>query len=222
EALVGNGATVLDGAVVGPRSLIAAGATVPPGMAIPGEMLAAGVPARITGEISGGARRGGVANPGLYRAPAPPRAPRTHTPPRAGRHGAGTKPVAGPAGRYRPCPAGVRHRRGAEPQLPPMPSMVSRTRTSVAPASSPCAAITTTGKWLSAGAASTCSAVDVLPADDAGSIGHAGPGAGAAAATTGGSRYTGSHGANIVRPSSITVASTPRAVQASGSRSRTR
>src|ERR1051326_1935235 len=31
EALVGNGPTVLDAAVVGSRSLIAAGATVPPG-----------------------------------------------------------------------------------------------------------------------------------------------------------------------------------------------
>ena len=31
EALVGNGATVLDGAVIGPRALVAAGATVPPG-----------------------------------------------------------------------------------------------------------------------------------------------------------------------------------------------
>ena len=31
EALVGNGATVLDGAVIGPHALVAAGATVPPG-----------------------------------------------------------------------------------------------------------------------------------------------------------------------------------------------
>jgi len=56
EALVGNGATVLDGVVVGPRALVAAGATVPPAMTIPGGMLAAGVPARILGEISGGAK----------------------------------------------------------------------------------------------------------------------------------------------------------------------
>jgi carbonic anhydrase/acetyltransferase-like protein (isoleucine patch superfamily) len=35
EALVGNGATVLDGAVIGPRALVAAGATVPPGMTAP-------------------------------------------------------------------------------------------------------------------------------------------------------------------------------------------
>ena len=35
EALIGNGATVLDGAVVGPRALVAAGATVPPGWRSP-------------------------------------------------------------------------------------------------------------------------------------------------------------------------------------------
>src|SRR5262249_50402667 len=81
EALVGNGATVLDGAVVGPRSLIAAGATVPPGLAIPGEMLAAGVPARITGEISGGARHQGGTDPGIYPALAPPPPPPPQPPP---------------------------------------------------------------------------------------------------------------------------------------------
>jgi len=50
EALVGNGATVLDGVVVGRRALIAAGATVPPGMAVPDGMIAVGVPARVAGE----------------------------------------------------------------------------------------------------------------------------------------------------------------------------
>ena len=68
EALVGNGATVLDGAMVGTRALVAAGATVPPGMEIPGGMLAAGVPARVvgpvTGERAGGSRttRGSTGN----------------------------------------------------------------------------------------------------------------------------------------------------------------
>jgi Carbonic anhydrases/acetyltransferases, isoleucine patch superfamily len=42
EALVGNGATVLDGVVVGRRALIAAGATVPPGMVVPDGMIAVG------------------------------------------------------------------------------------------------------------------------------------------------------------------------------------
>jgi carbonic anhydrase/acetyltransferase-like protein (isoleucine patch superfamily) len=67
EALVGNGATVLDGVVVGPRALIAAGATVPPGMAVPGGMLAAGVPARIIREVSGGAKLWVDTNPEVYR-----------------------------------------------------------------------------------------------------------------------------------------------------------
>ena len=53
EALVGNGATVLDGARVGRRALVAAGATVPPGMVVPDGMLAAGVPARVTGRSPG-------------------------------------------------------------------------------------------------------------------------------------------------------------------------
>ena len=83
EALVGNGATVLDGVVVGPRALIAAGATVPPGMAVPGGMLAAGVPARIIREVSGGAKLWVDTNPEVYRD-------------LARRHAAGTRLVAGP------------------------------------------------------------------------------------------------------------------------------
>src|SRR5580693_8392725 len=56
EALIGNGATVLDRAIVGSRALVAAGCTVPPGMVIPDGMLAVGVPARIAGEVAGGAK----------------------------------------------------------------------------------------------------------------------------------------------------------------------
>jgi len=67
EALIGNGATVLDGAVVGRRALVAAGCTVPPGMTIPAGMLAVGVPARIAGEITGGAREWVEHNPEAYR-----------------------------------------------------------------------------------------------------------------------------------------------------------
>jgi carbonic anhydrase/acetyltransferase-like protein (isoleucine patch superfamily) len=81
EALVGNGATVLDGVVVGPRALIAAGATVPPGMSIPGGMLAAGVPARVIREVSGGAKVWVDTNPEVYRA-------------LARRHATGTWPIA--------------------------------------------------------------------------------------------------------------------------------
>jgi carbonic anhydrase/acetyltransferase-like protein (isoleucine patch superfamily) len=67
EALVGNGATVLDGVTVGRRALVAAGATVPPGMAIPDGMLAAGVPARLLGEVTGVARQWVETNPEIYR-----------------------------------------------------------------------------------------------------------------------------------------------------------
>jgi carbonic anhydrase/acetyltransferase-like protein (isoleucine patch superfamily) len=68
EALIGNGATVLDGAKVGSHALVAAGATVPPGMEIPDGMQAAGVPARVTGELSAGARFWVEGNPETYRA----------------------------------------------------------------------------------------------------------------------------------------------------------
>jgi carbonic anhydrase/acetyltransferase-like protein (isoleucine patch superfamily) len=80
EALIGNGATVLDGAKVGSRALVAAGATVPPGMTIPDEMLAAGVPARLTGPVTGGAREWVETNPTVYRE-------------LARRHAAGVKPA---------------------------------------------------------------------------------------------------------------------------------
>jgi carbonic anhydrase/acetyltransferase-like protein (isoleucine patch superfamily) len=68
EALIGNGATVLDGAVIGDRVLVAAGATVPPGMRVPDGMLAAGVPARLVGELTAGARAWVENNPSAYRA----------------------------------------------------------------------------------------------------------------------------------------------------------
>jgi len=83
EALVGNGATVLDGVTIGRRALVAAGATVPPGMAIPAGMLAAGVPARVIGEVSGDARQWVETNPEIYRD-------------LARRHAAGARPVTGP------------------------------------------------------------------------------------------------------------------------------
>lgn len=84
EALIGNGATVLDGAVIGRRVLVAAGATVPPGMVIPDGMLAAGVPARVTGELTPGARQRVEHNPEIYRA-------------LARRHAAGVHQVSGTA-----------------------------------------------------------------------------------------------------------------------------
>ena len=67
EALIGNGATVLDGAVIGRRVLVAGGALVPPGMQIPDGMQVAGIPARIVGELSQGARGWVENNPTAYR-----------------------------------------------------------------------------------------------------------------------------------------------------------
>lgn len=68
EALIGNGATVLDGVVIGSRALVAAGATVPPGMVVPDGMIAVGVPARVAGEVKGRAKEWVDTNPEIYRA----------------------------------------------------------------------------------------------------------------------------------------------------------
>jgi carbonic anhydrase/acetyltransferase-like protein (isoleucine patch superfamily) len=86
EALIGNGATVLDGVTVGRRALVAAGATVPPGITIPDGMLAAGVPARVVGKVTAGAKQWVETNPGIYRE-------------LARRHAAGTRPVTDPRDR---------------------------------------------------------------------------------------------------------------------------
>ena len=88
EALVGNGATVLDGVIVGRRDQGTAGATVPPGMVVPDGMLVAGVPARVVGEVAGRAREWVETNPSVYRELARRHAagarPVTSTPPPAG------------------------------------------------------------------------------------------------------------------------------------------
>ncbi|GAA1150680.1 gamma carbonic anhydrase family protein [Nocardioides aquiterrae] len=53
RALVGNGSTLLDQAVVGPRTLVAAGSVVTPGTELPGGMVAAGIPCRPIKPIEG-------------------------------------------------------------------------------------------------------------------------------------------------------------------------
>lgn len=69
ECLVGNGSTVLDGAKIGPRSMIGAGALVTPGTEIPEGMLAVGVPAKIRGPLAGTpAERWVKVNPVGYQA----------------------------------------------------------------------------------------------------------------------------------------------------------
>jgi len=67
QALIGNGATVLDGAVIGERALVAAGATVPPGTAVPAETMAMGSPARKFFPLSNTARAWVDGNPAIYR-----------------------------------------------------------------------------------------------------------------------------------------------------------
>jgi carbonic anhydrase/acetyltransferase-like protein (isoleucine patch superfamily) len=53
ECLIGNGATVLDGARIGIRAMVAAGALVTPGTDIPDGTLAVGTPAKIRGPLAG-------------------------------------------------------------------------------------------------------------------------------------------------------------------------
>jgi carbonic anhydrase/acetyltransferase-like protein (isoleucine patch superfamily) len=53
EALVGNGATVLDGARIGVRAMVAAGSLVTPETDIPDGMLAMGAPAKVKGPLAG-------------------------------------------------------------------------------------------------------------------------------------------------------------------------
>ena len=81
EALIGNGSTVLDKVIVGRRALVAGGATVPPGMVIPDGMLAAGVPAKVIREVTGGAKHWVETNPEIYRD-------------LARRHAAGIRPIS--------------------------------------------------------------------------------------------------------------------------------
>ena len=53
QALIGNGSTLLDGARVGSRTLVAAGSVVTPGTDLPGGMVVAGIPAKPTKPIEG-------------------------------------------------------------------------------------------------------------------------------------------------------------------------
>jgi carbonic anhydrase/acetyltransferase-like protein (isoleucine patch superfamily) len=79
EALIGNGSTVLDGASVGARTLVAAGSVVTG--ELPAEVLAMGAPARVKGPIAGTTAELWVqGNPQVYRD-------------LAQRHRAGTKEV---------------------------------------------------------------------------------------------------------------------------------
>jgi carbonic anhydrase/acetyltransferase-like protein (isoleucine patch superfamily) len=58
EAMIGMGATVLDGAVVGSQSIVGANALVPQGMRIPPKSLAIGSPARVLRSLTDEESRG--------------------------------------------------------------------------------------------------------------------------------------------------------------------
>jgi len=69
ECLIGNGATVLDGARIGVRAMVAAGALVTPETEIPDGTLALGAPAKVRGPLAGTpAERWVRANPEGYQA----------------------------------------------------------------------------------------------------------------------------------------------------------
>jgi carbonic anhydrase/acetyltransferase-like protein (isoleucine patch superfamily) len=81
ECLVGNSSTVLDGATIGARAMVAAGSLVTPNTAIPDGVLAMGAPCKVKGPLAGTpAERWVQANPAGYQA-------------LAQRHRAGVEPV---------------------------------------------------------------------------------------------------------------------------------
>jgi carbonic anhydrase/acetyltransferase-like protein (isoleucine patch superfamily) len=67
NAIVGNGATVLDGAKVGARTMIAAGSTVTPNSEVPDEVIAIGSPAKRHLPLTDTARQWIEVNPELYQ-----------------------------------------------------------------------------------------------------------------------------------------------------------
>ena len=68
EALVANGSTVLDGAHIGRRTMVAAHSLVTPGTVLPDEVFAAGSPAVVKGPLAGtGAEFWVNVNPQAYR-----------------------------------------------------------------------------------------------------------------------------------------------------------
>jgi carbonic anhydrase/acetyltransferase-like protein (isoleucine patch superfamily) len=69
ECLIGNSSTVLDGARIGARAMIAAGSLVTPGMEIPEAVLAMGAPCKVRGPLAGTpAERWVQMNPAGYQA----------------------------------------------------------------------------------------------------------------------------------------------------------
>jgi carbonic anhydrase/acetyltransferase-like protein (isoleucine patch superfamily) len=67
QALIGNSATVLDGAVIGERAMVAAGSTVTPGVVVPAATVTMGSPARKFLPLAGSAKAWVDGNPAIYR-----------------------------------------------------------------------------------------------------------------------------------------------------------
>ncbi|MBB3663301.1 MULTISPECIES: gamma carbonic anhydrase family protein [Prauserella salsuginis group] len=67
QALIGNGATVLDLSTVGARTLVAAGSTVTPGTEVPSEVIAMGSPAKKFVPLTDSARGWIDHNAAIYR-----------------------------------------------------------------------------------------------------------------------------------------------------------
>jgi carbonic anhydrase/acetyltransferase-like protein (isoleucine patch superfamily) len=67
QALIGNGAIVLDRARVGARTLVAAGSVVSPDSDLPADVLVMGTPARVRGPLTGTQEEWVRINPGEYR-----------------------------------------------------------------------------------------------------------------------------------------------------------
>ena len=67
EALIGNHATVQDGAVIGARTLVAAGATVPPNTTVAEEVVLLGAAAKRQLPLTDGARWWVANNPKAYQ-----------------------------------------------------------------------------------------------------------------------------------------------------------
>jgi carbonic anhydrase/acetyltransferase-like protein (isoleucine patch superfamily) len=84
KALVGNGSTILDNAVVGARTLVGAGSVVTPGTELPGGMVATGTPCKPVKPIEGTSSEIWVESNAEYYADL------------AARHAAGAQVVEGP------------------------------------------------------------------------------------------------------------------------------
>ncbi len=67
ETVIGNGATIQDGARIGARCLVGAGATVPPNMLVPDGRLVLGPAAAVRGPLTASAQWWVDNNPAVYR-----------------------------------------------------------------------------------------------------------------------------------------------------------